>query len=157
MQRSKRILLISHCIINQNTVIEGEARALGAIPSALEWINEEGVGVLQLPCPEFTFLGLERPSMTYAQYDNDEYRAHCREILMPTIEQIEEYVRCKFEVIGVLGIQSSPSCDPSRGVFMEELHSLLAEKNIFLNTNWFLPNDENPEFDSAEHFIEKSN
>lgn len=41
MQRSKKILLSSHCILNQNTVIDDEARALGAIPSALRWIEKK--------------------------------------------------------------------------------------------------------------------
>lgn len=152
MQRSKRILLVSHCILNQNTVIDGEARALGAIPSALDWMKEEGVGVVQLPCPEFTLLGLDRPSMTYEQYDHSKYRDHCRKILIPTMEQLEEYKRCGYEITGVLGIQSSPSCDPSRGVFMEELQKLFDEYDIPIEKNWFLPNDGNPKFNSKEHF-----
>lgn len=152
MQRSKRILLVSHCILNQNTVIDGEARALGTIPSTLDWIKKEGLGVVQLPCPEFTFLGIDRPSMTYEQYDNSKYRDHCRKILMPTMEQLEEYKQCGFEITGVLGIQSSPSCDPSRGVFMEELQKLFEEYQIPIEKYWFLPNDEKPKFNSKEHF-----
>lgn len=152
MQRSKKILLVSHCILNQNTVIEGEARSLGAIPSALEWIYEEGLGVVQLPCPEFTFLGLERPPMTYEEYDNDAYREHCKKILKPVIEQIMEYKRCGYEITGVLGIQSSPSCDMKRGVFMEELKLLLKKQQIPISTEWFLPNVMEPVFNSKVHF-----
>lgn len=155
MKRSKKILLVSHCILNQNVVIEEEARALGAIPSAVNWINEEGVGVVQLPCPEFTFLGLDRPSMTYEQYDNEPYREHCRSILHPVIEQIQEYVRCGYEITGILGIESSPSCDHSRGVFMEELRKLLLKNNLPLGTQWFLPNTKEPVFNRNEHFHEK--
>lgn len=153
MQRKKRILIVSHCIINQNTVIEGEARALGAIPSALQWIDEEGVGVLQLPCPEFTFLGLERPPMTYEQYDNEAYRSHCRKLLLPVMEQLVEYQRCGYGITGVLSIQSSPSCDPTRGVYMEELQKLFRERDIPLEKEWYLPNDEQPVFDSKKHFL----
>lgn len=156
MQRKKKILIVSHCVINQNTVIEGEARALGAIPSALEWIKEEGVGVLQLPCPEFTFLGLERPPMTYDQYDNEAYRTHCRLLLLPVIDQLIEYKRCGYEITGVLSIQSSPSCDPTRGVYMEELQKLFHEKDIPLEKEWYLPNDEFPTFNSEEHFLKKT-
>lgn len=153
MQRNKKILLVSHCILNQNTVIEGEARAEGAISSAMEWIKEEGVGVLQLPCPEFTFLGLDRPSMTYEEYDNDQYRSHCQRILSPIMKQILEYRRCGYEISGILGIQSSPSCDLLRGVFMEELKKLFRHHEISISNQWFLPNEKEPVFNHKKHLI----
>ncbi len=153
MQRSKRILLVSHCILNQNTVIENEARAEGAILSATEWAMKEGFGVLQLPCPEFTFLGLNRPPMTYEQYNTPEYRKHCRGILEPVLNQAKEYLKNGYEIPGLLGIKGSPSCDPSRGIFMEELIALFAENEINLKTLWYLPNNGNPIFKSNLHYI----
>ena len=52
---------------------------------------------------------------------------------------------------GILGIQSSPSCDLIRGVFMEELTKLFEENGIHLEKHWFLPNNANPIFDSKKH------
>jgi predicted secreted protein len=153
MQRSKRILIVSHCILNQNTVIEEEARAEGAVLSAVEWAMKEGYGFLQLPCPEFTFLGLNRPPMTYEQYNTPEYRTHSREILKPVLQQAEEYVKNGYELVGLLGIQSSPSCDPTRGIFMEELSAMFKEKGIPLNKMWYLPNTSEPLFKSEKHYI----
>ncbi len=153
MQRKKRILITSHCILNQNTVIEGEARGLGAIPSALDWILKEGVGVIQLPCPEFTFLGLERPPMTYEEYDTPAYRIHCRNLLLPIMEQVLEYKHSGYELTGILSIQNSPSCDPTRGVYMEELMKLFQENDIPIEREWYLPNDEKPVFDPSQHFV----
>lgn len=155
MQRNKKILLVSHCILNQNTVIEGEARALGAISSAIDWIDKEGLGVVQLPCPEFTFLGLDRPPMTYEEYDHEEYRSHCQKILMPVMDQLLEYKRCGYMITGVLGIQSSPSCDQTRGVFMEELQKLFHQNQIPLEKKWYLPNKEKPVFNSKIHFVKE--
>lgn len=155
MQRKKRILLVSHCILNQNTVIENEARAEGAVLSATEWAMKEGFGIVQLPCPEFTFLGLNRPPMTYQEYNTPEYRKHCREILSPVLNQAKEYLKHDYELAGVLGIQSSPSCDPSRGrgVFMEELTDLFAKNGISLETFWYLPNSSDPKFKSELHHL----
>jgi predicted secreted protein len=153
MQRSKKILLVSHCILNQNTVIPEEARAEGAILSAVEWAMKQGYGFLQLPCPEFTFLGLNRPSMTYEEYNTPEYRRHCREILKPVLFQAEDYVNNGYELVGQLGIQSSPSCDPTRGVFMEELLGMLTEKGITVETLWYLPNTSELVFQSEKHFV----
>ncbi|MBS4212818.1 CD3072 family TudS-related putative desulfidase [Neobacillus rhizophilus] len=154
MQRSKQILIVSHCILNQNTVIPDEARAAGAVISAVEWAMKQGYGLLQLPCPEFTFLGLDRPSMTYEQYNTPEYRKHCREILKPVLSQAEDYIKNGYEIAGILGIQSSPSCDPTRGIFMEELTEMFAEKGIKLKKLWYLPNTSEPVFDSEKHFVE---
>lgn len=155
MKRSKRILLMAHCILNQNTVIENEARAEGAVKTAANWATEEGFGIIQLPCPEFTFLGINRPPMTYEEYNTPEYRLHCREILQPVLHQVEEYCKNDYEISGLLGIQGSPSCDPSygRGVFMEELISMFAEKGINLKKQWYLPNTSKPEFNGDVHFL----
>jgi len=153
MQRSKRILIVSHCILNQNTVIENEARAEGAVLSAVSWAIKKGYGFLQLPCPEFTFLGLDRPSMTYQEYNTPAYRKHCREILKPILLQAEDYLKNGYEIVGLLGIQRSPSCDPTRGIFMEELSGLFTEKGIPIRTLWYLPNTSEPDFKSDKHFI----
>ncbi|MHC0038830.1 CD3072 family TudS-related putative desulfidase [Pseudoneobacillus sp. C159] len=153
MQRSKQILLVSHCILNQNTVIDDEARAEGAVLSAVEWAMKKGYGFLQLPCPEFTFLGLNRPSMTYEQYNTPEYRKHCRKILQPVLQQAEDYRNNGYDIVGLLGIQSSPSCDPTRGIFIEELKNMFLEKNIGLKTLWFLPNTSEPVFNADLHHL----
>ena len=153
MQRSKKILLVSHCILNQNTVIDDEARAAGAVLSAVDWAMREGYGFLQLPCPEFTFLGLNRPSMTYEEYNTPEYRKHCRVILRPVLQQAEEYLKNGYEIVGLLGIQSSPSCDPTRGIFIEEMKDMFLEKDIEMKTLWFLPNTSEPEFKAGLHHL----
>ena len=70
---------------------------------------------------------------------------------MSYIEQIKEYTRCGYHITGILGIQSSPSCDLIRGVFMEELTKLFEENGIHLEKHWFLPNNANPIFDSKKH------
>jgi predicted secreted protein len=155
MQRKKQILLVSHCILNQNTVIENEARAEGAVLSATAWATKQGFGIVQLPCPEFTFLGLNRPPMTYDEYNTPEYRKHCREILTLVLNQSKEYLMHGYELAGVLGIQSSPSCDPNRGrgVFIEELNDLFAENGIALKTLWYLPNTGDPIFNGDLHHL----
>lgn len=153
MQRSKRILLVAHCIFNQNTVIAKEARSEGAMKSAADWAIGEGFGIVQLPCPEYSFLGLNRPPMTYDEYNNIEYRKHCREILKPILKQVEEFSRNDYEISGLLGIQGSPSCDlrPGRGVFMEELLAMMTEKEIHITELWYFPNNRNVEFNGDVH------
>jgi predicted secreted protein len=150
MQRSKRILVVSHCVLNQNTVIPDEARSPGMMRSAVEWADQQGYGLLQLPCPEFTFLGPDRPPMTREQYDTPEYRAHCRRILEPFVEQLAVYQKHGYELAGGMGIARSPSCDPGRGVFMEELHRMARESGVKLDFFWQIPGTEEGRFDSSD-------
>jgi len=150
MQRSRKILVVSHCVLNQNTVIPEEARSPGMMRSAVDWAESQGYGLVQLPCPEFTYLGPDRPSMTREQYDTPDYRAHSRAILQPIVEQLKTYQQYGYELIGGLGIATSPSCDPGYGVFMEELHRLIDENGIQLDYFWQIPATQDGKFDMVD-------
>jgi predicted secreted protein len=139
MQRSRKIIVASHCVLNQNTVIPDEARSPGMMKSAVDWIAEQGWGIVQLPCPEFTFLGPDRPGMTREQYDTPVYRRHCRTLLQPVVEQLEVYQVHGYSIVGGMGIANSPSCDPGRGVFMEEFQTMVRERGVAVDFWWQIP------------------
>lgn len=150
MQRSKKIIVASHCVLNQNAVVAEEARSPGVMKSAVDWANEQGYGIVQLPCPEFTFLGPERPPMTVEEYDTPEFHAHNRNILLPYVEQLKVYQDHGYTIAGGLGISGSPSCDPGKGVFMQDFLALAAEKDVHIDFFWQIPNTEDGLFDPAD-------
>lgn len=125
--RSRRIALVSHCILNQNTVLRDWERASGPFRSVVSGLLEEGFSIIQLPCPEVTYKGVNRPPMTYEDYDTEAFRSHCRKLLVPTVLQLQRLHEdsCRLEVL--YGIENSPNCDvrQGRGVLMEELIKLL--------------------------------
>ncbi|ERI91659.1 hypothetical protein HMPREF1982_03043 [Clostridiales bacterium oral taxon 876 str. F0540] len=150
--RSKKIILTSHCILNQNSVVESLARAKGAFGFVKDLV-ESGVGIIQLPCPEFRFLGITRKPMEKADYDNPEYRKLCQKLFMPVLEDLLVYIENGYEFCGIIGINQSPTCSISgnRGVFMEEIFKLLSSKGI--EPKYFeVPEDYNDEKDSAKLF-----
>ncbi len=57
MQRSKNIVFVSHCLLNQNARAIGKERAPGVIKDIVEVLNESGVGIVQLSCPQLEFNG----------------------------------------------------------------------------------------------------
>ncbi|MGG5318601.1 CD3072 family TudS-related putative desulfidase [Enterococcus sp. AZ072] len=125
-QPSKKLVAVSHCILNQNAVIHGWERASGAFPFALELLKQ-GVAMIQLPCPEFITLGANRPPMTYEEYAQiPNYRKICRDLLLPILQQIQAYQQEGYEYLGIIGINESPNCSitDQRGVLMEEFFSL---------------------------------
>ena len=77
--KSRRIVLVSHCVLNQNSVVEGWSRAKGAVP-IVKLLLEEGIGIVQLPCPELICGGLSRPPRSFDDYNTAGYRARCRDL-----------------------------------------------------------------------------
>lgn len=136
-RRSKRLILLAHCILNQNAVVQPLAREPGALAGIVRICLEAGVGILQLPCPEFIARGPTRAQADRPSYDTPEYRAHCRALLESTRAQVEAYRQAGYEIVGLIGIGNSPSCGllttyeggprPGRGVFMEELLAMIPE------------------------------
>lgn len=113
----KKIIFVSHCILNtaakvvlykQEEIDAEEALRVKFLNKALE----NGVQIIQLPCPEFTLYGAKRWGHVSNQFDNIFFRKHCRKLLQPIIEQMREYLANddSFEILGVVGIDGSPSC-----------------------------------------------
>ncbi|GAA0176651.1 hypothetical protein SH2C18_00340 [Clostridium sediminicola] len=145
MRREKKIILTAHCVLNQNSVIRDWERAQGAFNDIVRVFLDNNISIIQLPCPEFTFLGEGRPPMTKEEYDIPKYRIICAELAEKVIDQIKEYIRNEYKILGVVGIEGSPSCDTlcKKGVFMEVFQKLLNEENINLSS-----------FDIPENYIE---
>jgi len=134
MHRKKKIMILSHCILNQNSVVHPLARAKGAYTAIVEKILKEEIGIVQLPCPELLHLGEERPPKTKGEYDTPAYRQLCRSLLQLPMWQIQEYDRHGYHIIGILGINESPTCSllEARGILMEEFESALQDAKISL-------------------------
>ncbi|MGL5068987.1 MAG: CD3072 family TudS-related putative desulfidase [Sarcina sp.] len=133
MLRSKKIVIVSHCVLNQNTVVNGLARAKGGFKITEKLLNE-GVGIVQLPCPEFKFLGLKRKGQSKEEYNIKEYRELCKNLFIPVLEDIKEYIANGYEVKKIIGINQSPTCSitGTRGIFMEEIFRMLQMESIEL-------------------------
>lgn len=134
MLRDKKLILISHCVLNQNSVVLPLAKSKGGFQIA-KFIIDQGVGIIQLPCPEFKFLGPQRKPMNKEEYDSLDYRALCRDLFTPILEDIKKYLAQDYSLVGILGINNSPTCSITgkRGIFMEEIFAMLNEEAIVIN------------------------
>lgn len=113
----KKIIFVSHCILNTASKVvlynQDEIDAEEALRlKFMRKVIENGVQVIQLPCAEFTLYGAKRWGHVSDQFDNIFFRNHCRQILTPIINQLIEYLDNPefFEVLGIIGIDGSPSC-----------------------------------------------
>jgi len=127
-RRSKRVILLAHCILNQNAKIDGCAHYPGVVREVLEVILASGCGVVQMECPEIAHLGLGRlvaPGSARTVESEDTRvaelmegqagQACCREIAGRVTHQIDEYLRNGFAVLAVLGVNGSPTCGVETG------------------------------------------
>lgn len=110
MNRSKKIAIISHCIINQNSVVKGEYKDINIFFPFIKKLFEENIGILQLPCPETECYGLRRWGHVKEQFDNCGYRKYVEKIINSFVDIIKEYINNEYEIVGIYGIAGSPSC-----------------------------------------------
>jgi predicted secreted protein len=124
-QRGGRVVFVSHCLLNQNTRYLGGAYRPGAVREVIEPYLGDGTGISQLPCPEQLAWGgvLKRrllglyarpwlrrflrplvPALT--AYTALRYRLLARQVT----GQIADHQRSGYEVVGVVGVDPSPSC-----------------------------------------------
>lgn len=130
--RSHKVVVLAHCILNQNSRVAGLAHYPAVVDEIVNFLVKHDVGILQMPCPEVTYAGLKRETRTREQYDIPKFRDLCRQIARSTAELIQECRWDGVEVLAVLGIGGSPSCgvtDPS-GFLIEELAAELEKRKI---------------------------
>ena len=122
---------VAHCLLNPHTRVKG----LGPLDFKPE------PPLIQLPCPEALYLGLDRWAVTRNQLDVSEFRRFCRSLIVQHADIIE-LLASKGNSIRIVGVAGSPSCGvlttsvgyqggrvreaphehvPGMGVFMEEL------------------------------------
>ena len=154
--RKKKVIFIAHCIQNQNSISDGTAEYPGSIEDILEILIKEGVGIVQMPCPELICLGLDRGnihgSRSAVVEENTRIRnmmiaepakTKIRELARQIVFQIREYQRFNFNVLGIVGINRSPSCGvdttskknrevAGKGLFIEVLEHELQKSQINL-------------------------
>src|SRR3989344_3578721 len=60
MDRSRKLVFVAHPILNQNSMPVGKEKAPGAVKEVVEILAENGIGIIQMPCPELECFGIER-------------------------------------------------------------------------------------------------
>lgn len=146
--RKRKIVFLAHCFLNTNTRFPGGSAFNGATIPLVEAILECGVGIIQMPCPEYLCLGLEK--YKYGTLTPEKMTECFRLKAEEVIKQIKDYLDFGFDILGVIGMNPSPSCgveitkgkgtmlgidcDTSEkegpGLFIEILQKLMIEENI---------------------------
>jgi len=147
-KRTRRIVFLAHCFLNMNTRFPEGADFAGANIPLVELLLQSEVGIVQMPCPEFLCLGLEKTN--WGVGSAAAIRDSFRRVAETVADQVEAYLGLGYEVLGIIGMNPSPSCgveaskgkgtmlgrdrDTSEqaepGVFIEELIRLIQERRL---------------------------
>jgi len=156
--RNKKIVLLSHCILNSYSKVEFFYENEGIFKEVFQNLMKKNYGIIQLPCPENSYLGNNRWSMSREQYDNKTYREHCINLINPILNEVLDYINNGYEIKYVIGVKGSANCGITKsrssnnyggeiinekdyysckfinkmGIFMEEFFRLSRERGISL-------------------------
>ncbi|WP_082955959.1 2-thiouracil desulfurase family protein [Mycobacterium sp. E3339] len=126
-ERGRRVMLVSHCLLNENTRYAGGATRAGAVVEAVEELMNAGYGVHQLPCPErLAWGGVLKPHSLPLYHSKGGFLYPLRAVLLrvfvvwtrlvyrrtarQVVRDVADYQQSGIAVAGVIGIGASPSC-----------------------------------------------
>jgi predicted secreted protein len=130
--RSRRVIFLSHCLLNENTRYLGGACHAGCVPEVVERCVADHLGMVQMPCPEQRAWGGVLKPMLLAVYGL-RYRSPLlfllrrpllalflwhtrrvyRELARRVAAEVTDYVASGMEVTTIVGVDGSPSCGVS--------------------------------------------
>ena len=113
-KRGEKVVFISHCCLNQNAKVRGIASFPGAVTPLIQIFLDEGIGIIQMPCPETTYLGNMRWGQVKDQYNTPMFRRHCLQIAESIVDQAENYRACGYKIVGFVMMDGSPVCGLNR-------------------------------------------
>ncbi|MBS7649532.1 MAG: hypothetical protein QXK89_05100 [Candidatus Bathyarchaeia archaeon] len=142
MEHVSKVLVVSHCLLNKGTRWWQDGKSLerniGLASEILEFVLRHKIGVIQMPCPEYTFCGNPRPSRTKDEYERLlGFKEYCERLAKIVTEQLKNLVdmgkKPRIQILAVVGIKRSPSCAVNSAVRkIDDQIEYIGEKGIFL-------------------------
>ena len=133
--RGKRVVFVNHCLLNQNTRAPGVAVREEAFTELIQILLSKGLGIEQLPCMESIVMG----GVARKSYDRFlpllsrsiaggwfpiikpvikawlfNFQRLCKKEAARVVDRIEDYIREEYTVLGVIGVNDSPTCGVTR-------------------------------------------
>lgn len=151
-ERSGRVVLLSHCLLNQNTRYLGGAVCPGVVAAALTKYASDGVGIIQLPCPEQQVWGgvlktrflwlldhrwLARAGPLVGPLVIMLMRRRYVRLAKMVVDQVQDYTAAGMHVTAIVGVAGSPSCGVNTTMSLPvALTNIASSRGDALTTEW---------------------
>lgn len=146
MKRSKKVVFVCHCLLNQNARAQGVEKCESVVKEFIGFCLKNDYGIISIECPQLLFEPLVRRPATKEVYDNEKCRSVCKKIAEDVIRQIKIYLKNSYQIEGIFGVEGSPTCAAVRthvlspegksigklesGVFIDELKEMLKRAKL---------------------------
>jgi predicted secreted protein len=129
--RGRRVIFAAHCLLNENVRYSGGATRSGGVDEFVDAAQRGGLGIIQMTCPEQRAWGgvLKRRMLLGVGADRRRLGL-IRKLVLPLFvaysrwrydrlaatvaAEIADYRRAGFDVVGIVGVDGSPSCGVRR-------------------------------------------
>lgn len=146
-ERSKKVVFVAHCVLNENTRYLGGAFRKGCIDEVVDEIQRQGIGIVQMKCPEQkAWGGLLKKYMWQPMGSRNTILYKLKGVFLPFFiwntrriyqkiareigAEIKDYLESGFEVLGIMGIAGSPSCGVTRALNIGKSFEFLANTDM---------------------------
>ncbi len=157
-ERGRKVIFLSHCLLNENTRYLGGAFRKAGIDELIDELQKQGIGIVQMKCPEQKTWGgvlkremlmgygisgtllnaFRKPYMLFFLWKS---RRSFRKIAKEVVSEIKDYIDSSFDVVGIVGIKGSPSCGVSAALDLKKSAEFAAYLEIEkLNKEYFNEN-----------------
>lgn len=157
-ERGRKVIFLSHCLLNENTRYLGGAFRKAGIDELIDELQKQGIGIVQMQCPEQKTWGgvlkremlmgygisgtllnaFRKPYMLFFLWKS---RRSFRKIAKEVVSEIKDYIDSSFDVVGIVGIKGSPSCGVSAALDLKKSAEFAAYLEIEkLNKEYFNEN-----------------
>lgn len=142
--RSKKFIFVPFCLMAQAYQAQGIVKYewKSSIKPIMQILLDNDINIIQMPCTEASFNNsLIREPKGLSKYNTKEFNEHCQMKADIVIKEIKNIIASGYEVIGILGIEQSPSCcvnyiytnkgnEKRKGIFIEKVYEGIKEYNI---------------------------
>ena len=134
-----KIVILSHCILNGCCELPEASDALRS--KIMTILLSKKANIIQLPCPELCFQALDRKSVYPGDSKEVEYKNYCERLILNTIKNVLEYDKYGIEIMGIIGIDTSPSCSikNSNAILMKTLVNNIRNNNVCVQNEIDMP------------------
>lgn len=146
-KRSKKVVFLSHCLLNENTRYLGGACRGGCVKEILEPYLTNNIGSIQMPCPEqYAWGGVLKKHLLRLYGTKGTWLYRFRYIFLPLMlwytnviygrlaraiaRQIQDYLKSGFSVTSIIGVDGSPSCGMNTTLDFPKSFELIANVNV---------------------------
>jgi len=143
MHRSTRFVFLPFCSLAQGVRARGIVRVFPAVVRpVIDYLMDQNVNIVQMPCPELSFDGIDRRPCGKERYDTPGNRDVCRRVAGTVAHQVQLIQSGGYKVLAILGIDNSPSCGVDYvagrgrqrkrepGIYIEELGAVVRERGL---------------------------